>query len=201
MANKTIDRKKAIAARSQSARVGAKSVSSRASSPTIDEEEQSNLKADSAALLDEEEDEMAESEEFEEEEDEEAEESDSADDEAEAEEEGEEEEEDEESRALEKAEERRVARRERREQGVLAVNPQDYAISKPSGGARLPDNTLVRFVRSSYRELRMVTWPTRQETWSWSLVVVAVSAFVAIILGAADLGLSKFVEWWISLAH
>ena len=195
MANKTIDRKKAIAARSQSARVGAQSASSRASSPTIDEEEQAGLKADSAALLDEEEeDEMAESEE---EEDEEAEESDSAD-EAEAEEE--EEEDEEESRALEKAEERRVARRERREQGVLAVNPQDYAIHK-SSGSRLPDNTLVRFVRSSYRELLMVTWPTRQETWSWSLVVVAVSAFVAILLGAADLGLSKFVEWWISLAH
>lgn len=196
MANKTIDRKKAIAARSQSARVGAQSASSRASSPTIDEEEQAGLKADSAALLDEEEeDEMAEREEFEEEEDEEAEESDSAD-EAEA----EEEEDEEESRALEKAEERRVARRERREQGVLAVNPQDYAIHK-SSGSRLPDNTLVRFVRSSYRELLMVTWPTRQETWSWSLVVVAVSAFVAILLGAADLGLSKFVEWWISLAH
>ena len=194
MANKTIDRKKAIAARSQSARVGAKSASSRATSPTIDEEEQSGLKADSAELL-EEEDEVAENEDFEEEDEEEAEESDNEVGEDEA-----EDEEEEESRALEKAEDRRAAGRERRDRNVVAVHPQDYAISKPTG-SRLPDNVLVRFVRSSYRELRMVTWPTRQETWNWSLVVVGVCLVVAALLGAADLGLSKFVEWWISLAH
>jgi preprotein translocase SecE subunit len=194
MANKTIDRKKAIAAGSQSARVGAKSASSRATSSATREEEQANLKAGSVELL-EEDDEMAENEEFEEEDEAEAEESDT---EAEADEE--EEEEAEESRALEKSEDRRVAKRERRDKNVVAVHPQDYAISKPSG-SRLPDNALVRFFLSSYRELRMVTWPTRQETWNWSLVVVGVCVFVAIILGAADLGLSKFVEWWISLAH
>ena len=194
MANKTIDRKKAIAAGSQSARVGAKSASSRAASSATEEEEQSNLKAGSVELL-EENDELAENEEFEEEDEEEAEESDS-----EAEEDEAEDEEEEESRALEKSEDRRVARRERRDKNVLAVHPQDYAISKP-GGSRLPDNALVRFFRASYRELRMVTWPTRQETWNWSLVVVGVCVVVAAVLGAADLGLSQFVKWWISLAH
>ena len=196
MANKTIDRKKAIAAGSQSAKVGAKSASSRATSSATREEEQSNLKAGSVELL-EENDEMAENEEFEEEE--EAEEEEESNSEAE-EEEAEEEEEEEESRALEKSEDRRVAKRERRDSNVAAVHPQDYAVTKHAG-SRLPDNALVGFFRASYRELRMVTWPTRQETWSWSLVVVGVSAFVAILLGAADLGLSKFVEWWISLAH
>jgi preprotein translocase SecE subunit len=194
MANKTIDRKKAIAAGSQSARVGAKSASSGAASSATNEEEQANLKAGSVDLL-EEDDEMAENEEFEEEDEEEAEESDS-----EAEEDEEEAEEEEESRALEKSEDRRIARRERRDKNVVAVHPQDYAISKPSG-SRLPDNTLIRFFRSSYRELRMVTWPTRQETWNWSLVVVGVCVVVAAVLGAADLGLSQFVKWWISLAH
>ena len=197
MANKTIDRKKAIAAGSQSAKVGAKSASSRATSSATREEEQSNLKAGSVELL-EENDEMAENEEFEEEE--EAEEEEESDSEAEEEEAEEEEEEEEESRALEKSEDRRVAKRERRDSNVAAVHPQDYAVTKHAG-SRLPDNALVGFFRASYRELRMVTWPTRQETWSWSLVVVGVSAFVAILLGAADLGLSKFVEWWISLAH
>ena len=191
MANRTIDRKKAITARSQSARAGAKSASSRTSSPATNDEEQSSLKADSTELL--EEDEVAENEEFEEEDEEEAEES-----EGEAEET--EDEDEEESRALEKSAGRQIARRERRERNVAAVNPQDYAISKPTG-SRLPDNTLVRFVRSSYRELRMVTWPTRQETWNWALVVAGVCLVVAAVLGAADLGLSKFVEWWISLAH
>ena len=195
MANKTIDRKKAIAAGSQSARVGAKSASSRATSPTIDDEEQASLTADSAEF--EEDDEVDEREEFEEDDEEEAEEIDG---EAEEDEAADEEDEDEDSRALEKSEDRRVARRERRDKNVVAVHPQDYAISKPSG-SRLPDNALVRFFRSSYRELRMVTWPTRQETWNWSLVVVGVCVAVAAVLGAADLGLSKFVEWWISLAH
>lgn len=195
MANKTIDRKKAIAAGSQSARVGAKSASSRATSPTIDDEEQASLTADSAEV--EEDDEVDEREEFEEDDEEEAEEIDG---EAEEDEAADEEDEDEDSRALEKSEDRRVARRERRDRNVVAVHPQDYAISKP-GKSRLPDNALVGFFRSSYRELRMVTWPTRQETWNWSLVVVGVCVAVAILLGAADLGLSKFVEWWISLAH
>lgn len=188
MANRTIDRKKAVAARSQSARIGVKSARSSVTDPAIDEEEQSGLQAEDAELA--EEDEVAENEAFDDEDEEEGE--------SEAEEP--EEEDDEESRALAEREERRLAKRERRERGVIAVNPQDYAISKPAG-SRLPDNTLVRFVRSSYRELRMVTWPTRQETWNWSLVVVGVCVVVAAILGAADLGLSKFVEWWISLAH
>jgi preprotein translocase SecE subunit len=192
MANKTIDRKKAIAAGSQSARVGAKSASSRATSSATKEEEQSSLKAGDDELL--EEDEVAEQEEFEGEDEAEAEE------ESDTEAEEDEAEEEEESRALEKSEDRRVAKRERRDRNVVAVHPQDYAISKPTG-SRLPDNSLVRFFRSSYRELRMVTWPTRQETWNWSLVVVGVCVVVAALLGAADLGLSKFVEWWISLAH
>lgn len=190
MANRTIDRKKAVAARSQSARIGVKSTRSGVTDPAIDEEEQSSLKARDTELA--EEDEVAENEAFDDE-DEDAEESESEAEETE-------EEDDEESRALAEREERRLAKRERRERGVIAVNPQDYAISKPTG-SRLPDNTLVRFVRSSYRELRMVTWPTRQETWNWSLVVVGVCVVVAALLGAADLGLSKFVEWWISLAH
>lgn len=191
MANRTIDRKKAVAARSQSARIGVKSARSGVTDPAIDEEEQSSLQAGDAELA--EEDEVAENEAFDDEDEEEAEESESEAEETE-------EEDDEESRALAEREERRLAKRERRERGVIAVNPQDYAISKPAG-SRLPDNTLVRFVRSSYRELRMVTWPTRQETWNWSLVVVGVCVVVAAVLGAADLGLSKFVEWWISLAH
>ena len=191
MANRTIDRKKAVAARSQSARIGVKSARSSATDPATDEEEQSSLKARDTELV--EEDEVAENDAFDDEDEEEAEDSESEAEETE-------EEDDEESRALAEREERRLAKRERRERGVIAVNPQDYAISKPTG-SRLPDNTLVRFVRSSYRELRMVTWPTRQETWNWSLVVVGVCVVVAAILGAADLGLSKFVEWWISLAH
>ena len=179
MANRTIDRKKAVAARSQSARIGVKSARSSVTDPATDEEEQSSLKARDTELA--EEDEVAENEAFDDEDDEEAEESESEAEETEL-------EDDEESRALAEREERRLAKRERRERGVIAVNPQDYAISKPTG-SRLPDNTLVRFVRSSYRELRMVTWPTRQETWNWSLVVVGVCVVVAAILGAADLGL------------
>ena len=42
------------------------------------------------------------------------------------------------------------------------------------------------FAREVAVELSHVTWPTRQETWSNTLVVMVVSAIAAVILGAFD---------------
>jgi len=47
-------------------------------------------------------------------------------------------------------------------------------------------------------ELQKVIWPTKQETLKYTLVVIAFSLGVALILGAADYGLfrlfSKIIE-------
>jgi len=42
------------------------------------------------------------------------------------------------------------------------------------------------FLKEVRTELRKVTWPTRQETIKYTLMVVGVSAGVAIFLGALD---------------
>lgn len=57
---------------------------------------------------------------------------------------------------------------------------------------RLRNNRIVRFVRDAYHELRYkVTWPTFQEARTMTIIVIALSAVISIILGIADLGLTK----------
>jgi len=43
-------------------------------------------------------------------------------------------------------------------------------------------------------ELKKVSWPTRQESWNASLVVVLVSVVLCMLLFAFDAALSKFFE-------
>jgi preprotein translocase SecE subunit len=57
----------------------------------------------------------------------------------------------------------------------------------------------MRGVYNSYLELRKVTAPTPREAWNMTLVVMGMSAAVAILLGAADLGLIRFLAWIVSL--
>lgn len=57
-----------------------------------------------------------------------------------------------------------------------------------------------RFVGESAIELwKNVTWPTRTEAWNMTLIVIAMSAFIAVILGVADLGLIHVLQWIVSL--
>ena len=44
-------------------------------------------------------------------------------------------------------------------------------------------NPIVRYFRETRGELRKVTWPTREEAWRLTLVVIAVSAAMAVFLG------------------
>ena len=47
-------------------------------------------------------------------------------------------------------------------------------------------DTLNRFAHEVAYELANVTWPSRQETWSQTVVVMVVSAIAAVILGIFD---------------
>lgn len=60
-------------------------------------------------------------------------------------------------------------------------------------------NPITRFIAESYIELRKVNWPTMREAWNWTLVVIAMSAVIALILAAADLGLTHLLTWIVSL--
>lgn len=57
--------------------------------------------------------------------------------------------------------------------------------------AAIMANPVTRFIWEAVQELRKVTWPRPQDAWNMTLVVVAMSAAVALLLGAADLGLTK----------
>ena len=46
---------------------------------------------------------------------------------------------------------------------------------------------IARYLRDTRAELRKVTWPTREEAWHLTLIVLGASVAMAIILGAADL--------------
>ncbi len=190
MANKTMDRKKAAPARPQAGRNSLKSAGAKTPRPSVTKDTtQSDLKQEKATSGADAE--VLEADDLEAEEV-------AVDEEAETEEaEGEEVDNEE---ALK--EEKPASRRAKKERDLVATNPPDYSVSRSAtGGSRLPKNAFVRFVQSSYRELRLVTWPSRRDTWNWSLVVVGVCIAVAILLGLADLGLTRFVNWWLSLAQ
>lgn len=82
-------------------------------------------------------------------------------------------------------------------QAVAHVAPRGVS------SARVPDwamgNPVTRFLAESYIELRKVNWPTRQEAWNMTLVVIVMSAVVALILSAADLGLSRLLTWIVGI--
>lgn len=51
-------------------------------------------------------------------------------------------------------------------------------------------NAIQRFTRETVGELRKVSWPTRQEAWQLTLVVLVVLAFMSIFLGIIVDGLA-----------
>jgi preprotein translocase subunit SecE len=44
-------------------------------------------------------------------------------------------------------------------------------------------NAIQRFTRETVGELRKVSWPTRQEAWQLTLIVLVVLAFMSVFLG------------------
>lgn len=57
-------------------------------------------------------------------------------------------------------------------------------------------NPIINYVKESIEELKRVVWPSRQEAVQHTLLVLGISAAVAIFLGAVDYilnyGLEKF---------
>ncbi|OGC92076.1 preprotein translocase subunit SecE [Candidatus Amesbacteria bacterium RIFCSPLOWO2_01_FULL_49_25] len=49
----------------------------------------------------------------------------------------------------------------------------------------------ISYLRESYSELKLVHWPSRQETLKLTLVVIVISVLVASYVGALDLTFTK----------
>lgn len=47
-------------------------------------------------------------------------------------------------------------------------------------------NRIFRYFRETYYELRRVSWPTRAEGLNLTVIVVAVTTFMSIVLGLID---------------
>ena len=61
-------------------------------------------------------------------------------------------------------------------------------------------NAVTRYAAESFVELYSnTTWPTWREAWNFTLIVIAMSVAVAIILGIADLGLVRVLTWFVGL--
>jgi preprotein translocase subunit SecE len=48
------------------------------------------------------------------------------------------------------------------------------------------ENAIVRYLRETWFELRRVSWPTRSEAINLTIIVVAVTTFLALVLGVMD---------------
>jgi preprotein translocase subunit SecE len=56
---------------------------------------------------------------------------------------------------------------------------------------------IVKGLRDTRSELRKVTWPTRQETTNLTLVVIALSVVLGLLLGGVDLAVSEAFKWMV----
>jgi preprotein translocase SecE subunit len=73
------------------------------------------------------------------------------------------------------------------------------ALSSGGGGGQRGASTrgsVLRpnWIKDIFSELRKVQWPTRQEAWNLTLVVILVSVVVGLTLGGLDSGFGWFME-------
>ena len=59
-------------------------------------------------------------------------------------------------------------------------------------------NKFINYIKGSIEEMKKVTWPSKQETKNYTLLVVGISLAVAIFLGAVDYVFTKGFELIIS---
>lgn len=47
-------------------------------------------------------------------------------------------------------------------------------------------NKLISYIKESYAEMKKVTWPTKKETYNYTLLVIGISLVIAVFLGGLD---------------
>lgn len=51
-----------------------------------------------------------------------------------------------------------------------------------------------RFFGEVYSELKRVTWPTKEETFRLTIMVIIISAIIGVFLGLIDMGFSRLIK-------
>ena len=58
-------------------------------------------------------------------------------------------------------------------------------------GRQKKENAIVKYIKETRAELRKVSWPTREEAFNLTAIVVAVTTAMAAFLGVVDYLFSK----------
>ncbi len=53
---------------------------------------------------------------------------------------------------------------------------------------------VMNYFKGAIIEMRKVTWPSKKETYNYTLMVIGVSLAMALFLGGLDLGFNKILE-------
>ena len=56
----------------------------------------------------------------------------------------------------------------------------------------------INYLKETRVEMRHVSWPTKDQTIAYTLLVIALSLFVAVLLGVFDAGFRQAVTYLIS---
>jgi preprotein translocase subunit SecE len=60
--------------------------------------------------------------------------------------------------------------------------------------AKKKENIVIKYLKETQAELKKVNWPSRQEATNLTLIVIAVTAFMAALLGLIDYIFAKLFE-------
>ncbi|NCB20390.1 MAG: preprotein translocase subunit SecE [Clostridia bacterium] len=55
-------------------------------------------------------------------------------------------------------------------------------------------NKIKKYIKQSIEELKKVTWPSKKETYQYTVLVIGISLVVAAFLGALDFGFNLGFE-------
>ena len=86
---------------------------------------------------------------------------------------------------------------------IAPVDDERVVTRTSAAGAQVPAfllaNPFTRVFAESYLELRKVTWPTRQDAWNMTIIVIVVSAVMAALLALADYGLGHLLTYLVNI--
>lgn len=57
---------------------------------------------------------------------------------------------------------------------------------------------ILKYLKETKAELKEVTFPTTSQTVTYTIVVIAMSVFIAVLLGATDFGLTEGLKKFLS---
>lgn len=55
-------------------------------------------------------------------------------------------------------------------------------------------NKLITYIKESIVEMKKVTWPTKKETYQYTVLIICISLGVALFLGLLDYGFSEGIK-------